>query len=191
NEGGTFRKWYGNTEQIINIHDLWNSDKVNVSVRRSDPDYYFRKAITWSYVTSGTSSFRFSNNKVSATAAPNLFFDDDNKLIYILGFLNTLISKKYLSVLNPTLNLNVTNVSDLPFIYNENKSEYIKDKVNENIIISKFDWDMHETSWDFEKSPLLSNKVDGRVETAYESYKLEVNERFIKLKENEEELNST
>lgn len=189
NKGGTFRKWYGNTEQIINIHDLWNSDKVNVSVRRSDPDYYFRKAITWSYVTSGTSSFRFSNNKVSATAAPNLFFDDDNKLIYILGFLNTLISKKYLSVLNPTLNLNVTNVSDVPFIYNENKSEYIKDKVNENIIISKFDWDMHETSWDFEKSPLLSNKVDGRVETAYESYKLEVNERFEKLKENEEELN--
>src|SRR5699024_11862885 len=46
NKGGTFRKWYGNTEQIINIHDLWNSDKVNVSVRRSDQDYYFRKAIT-------------------------------------------------------------------------------------------------------------------------------------------------
>src|SRR5699024_5560037 len=54
---------------------------------------------------------------------------------------------------------------------------------------SKLELDMHETSWEFEKSPLLSNNVDGRVETAYESYKTQANERFTKLKANEEELN--
>lgn len=48
---------------------------------------------------------------------------------------------------------------------------------------------MHETSWDFKVSPLISNKIDGKIESAYEAYKREVNERFEKLKANEEGLN--
>ena len=96
NKGGAYRKHYGNYEYVINIYDIWNSDKVNESVRRSEPDYYFKKAMTWSYVTTGKSSFRITENKTSGTAAPNLFFKSDDDLYYCLAFTNSkLLANNY------------------------------------------------------------------------------------------------
>lgn len=186
NKGGAFRRYYGNYEYIINIYDIWNSDKVNESVRRSEPEYYFKKALTWSYVTTGKSSFRITENKTSATAAPNLFFSDENDLYYALAFTNSCISQKYLDLLNPTINLNVTNVSTLPFI-KANENEVIK-KSKDNIELSRCDWDSYETSWDFKIHPLLQCSSD-KVPVAFEMWSKECDERFNQLKANEEELN--
>lgn len=209
NKGGPYRRYYGNYEYIINIYDLWNSDKVNESVRRSEPEFYFKKALTWSYVTTGKSSFRITENKLSATAAPSLFFYDENNLYYTLAFTNCCIAQKYLDLLNPTINLNVTNVSTLPIIQ-ERKIEII-DKCKENIVLSKRDWDSFETSWDFKFHPFIKvlktnmDKVFNNGNILYlEDRRLEVNcliercfefwledcdERFKRLKQNEEELN--
>ena len=186
NKGGAFRRYYGNYEYIINIYDIWNSDKVNESVRRSEPEYYFKKALTWSYVTTGKSSFRITENKTSATAAPNLFFSDENDLYYSLAFANSCVSQKYLDLLNPTINLNVTNVSTLPFI-KANENEVIK-KAKDNIELSRCDWDSYETSWDFKTHPLLCYSSD-KVSVAFEMWSKECEERFNQLKTNEEELN--
>ena len=55
--GGAYRRHYGNYEYVINIYDLWNrQEKVNVSVRRSEPEFYFKKALNWSATTMGGSS---------------------------------------------------------------------------------------------------------------------------------------
>ena len=125
NKGGEFKRYNGNKDYVINIYDLWNSNKVTKSVRRSDPEYYFKKALNWSYVTTGKSSFRISEHNVSATAAPNLYFENDNYLYYALAFTNSCITQNYLNMLNPTINLNVTNVSTLPFIINYEKMDEI------------------------------------------------------------------
>ena len=87
------------------------------------------------------------------------------------------------------MNYQVENILQIPIILNKDYKMDIENITKSNITLSKLDWDMHETSWNFKKSPLLSNKMDGKIKTAYESYKNEVNERFAKLKENEEELN--
>lgn len=198
NKGGDYRNYYGNHEYILQIDDLWNSDKVNVSVRRSDPEYYFKPGITWSYVTSGKSSFRITENKVSATAAPCLFFNDREKMYYTLGFLNTNIAQYYLSLLNPTLNLNVTNVSSLPILLDNTKKDEVIQLVEQNIQISKKDWDSFETSWDFKKHPLIEmkNMVNGcenvsfYIKDCFELWKNYCEVQFNQLKTNEEELNS-
>lgn len=184
NKGGAFRRYYGNYEYIINIYDLWNSNKVNESVRRSEPSYYFKKALTWSYVTTGKSSFRITENKTSGTASPNLFFNRDDDLYFALAFTNSCIAQKYLDLLNPTINLNVTNVSTLPYI-KENETEIIS-KCKENIKTSKIDWDSFETSWDFVKHPLLNGNT---IKSAFETWEKECDNRFDILKSNEEELN--
>ena len=86
NKGGAYRRHYGNYEYVINIYDLWNCpDKVNVSVRRSEPEFYFKKALSWSATTMGGSSFRITNNKTSSTAAPSLYFKNDDDLYVSLG----------------------------------------------------------------------------------------------------------
>lgn len=64
----------------------------------------------------------------------------------------------------------------------------ITDKANDCINLSKQDWDLFETSWDFNVHPLVKNHVN----TIRESYSLwdkECNDRFNQLKANEEELN--
>ena len=211
NKGGAYRKHYGNYEYVINIYDIWNSDKVNESVRRSEPDYYFKKAMTWSYVTTGKSSFRITENKTSGTAAPNLFFKSDDDLYYCLAFTNSNLSQRYLDLLNPTINLNVTNVSTLPLIVDSEQKNKIVEISKQNIDISRSDWDSFETSWDFKEHPLVRlskdlwdatavgasmayyygghPKVGSPVELCYMLWQGECNERFNKLKANEEEQN--
>lgn len=194
NKGGAFRRYYGNHEYVINIYDLWNSpDKVNESVRRSEPDYYFREAMTWSYVTTGKSSFRYTNNKTSATAAPNLFFNSREELLYTLAFANCCITQNYLDLLNPTINLNVTNVSTLPIIIDKEKMQEVVELCEECIIACKKDWDEGETSWDFVGNPLVM-KVKGSQKSVslseiYKEWEMESFVKIRKQKEREERLN--
>ncbi|MEL5899463.1 BREX-1 system adenine-specific DNA-methyltransferase PglX [Clostridium sporogenes] len=189
NSGGGFRKWYGNLKKIINLENKGYDIKYsNTNYRLRDSNYYFKEGITWGRITSSDISFRRANKgTLFGDAGPVMFVKE--KQNYIIGLLTTKVIYIYLQILNPTLNFQVIDLERVPVIFDNKYINGVCDIVSENITLSKLDWDMHETSWDFKKSPLLSNKMDGKIKTAYESYKGEVNERFIKLKENEEELN--
>ena len=54
-------------------------------------------------------------------------------------------------------------------------------------LISKSDWDSYETSWDFQRHPLLHSV--SYLADAYTAWKAECEQRFLQLKTNEEELN--
>lgn len=126
NKGGAYRRHYGNYEYVINIYDLWNCpDKVNVSVRRSEPEFYFKKALSWSATTMGGSSFRITNNKTSSTAAPSLYFKNDDDLYVSLALLNSCISQVYMDLLNPTVGLKLANVEAVPAIKFEKWQYYL------------------------------------------------------------------
>ena len=64
--------------------------------------------------------------------------------------------------------------------------------LSQNIDISKYDWDSFETSWDFEKHPLLKyldNSEDNKISSAFYKWEEECENNFNQLKSNEEELN--
>jgi hypothetical protein len=197
NKGGQRRQWYGNYDYLVNwendgfdIKHFTDSNGKQRSVVRS-PEYHFKEAITWSDINSGKFAIRYRMpGGIHDVKGMSAFYAGKENLKYILGLMGSPISNYIFKMLNPTISLQVGDFKNFPVIKVDALMEKkVMNVSNENIYLSKQDWDMHETSWDFEKSPLLSNKVDGRVETAYESYKSEVNERFTKLKENEEELN--
>ena len=52
-----------------------------------------------------------------------------------------------LDILNPTLNKQISDISNLVILNDEEKT--INSCVEQNIIISQSDWDSFETSWDF------------------------------------------
>lgn len=52
---------------------------------------------------------------------------------------------------------------------------------------SKQDWDSYETSWDFQRHPLI--RTISRLADAYTEWKSECGQRFLQLKANEEEIN--
>lgn len=65
-------------------------------------------------------------------------------------------------------------------------------KVKTLISISKNDWDSFETSWDFQRHPLVIHAIDQhylRLADCWRDWERACNERFGQLKANEEELN--
>lgn len=95
------------------------------------------------------------------------------------------IMLEYLSMLSPTLNLQVGDVKSIPFV--DADRDNIEKMVQDNIDISKEDWDSFETSWDFQHHSLL-RKVS-TISEAFDQWQNECEDRFNQMKDNEEELN--
>lgn len=152
-KGGDYRKWYGNLEYVIN----WENDGKDIKESKNSglqgKDMYFKTLICWSKITSKGSTFRYiPKNCLFDSGSPAYW--TQNNIKYVLGFLNVL-GGYMLNIFNPTLNCQVGDVKGLPIIFDENKKPVVDKLVQENINISKTDWDSFETSWDFKRHPLI------------------------------------
>lgn len=83
-----------------------------------------------------------------------MFCDDQGKLWTFLALLNTKLVQYILEITSPTLNYEVGQVGLLPVV-EVTDTKTIEKLVEQNIDISKHDWDSFETSWDFKKHPLI------------------------------------
>ena len=205
NKGGEFRKWYGNREYVINYENDGSELKnyrINgrLASRPQNLEYNFRKSISWNLITSGTFSARYFDESFTFNVAAPCCFPDNDNLYYILGLFNTKVIQNITKMLNPTLNMKTGDISKIPLIINSIQKEKINSLVEKNIYISKEDWDSFETSWDFTTHPLIEyieniDYIDDlkgcnyTIKDAFESWKLNCNEKFKLLKNNEEELN--
>lgn len=206
NKGGEFRRWYGNNDYVVNWKDNGAELKKYVADRygsyskeiRSE-DRYFFESITWSGVTSSATGFRYSpQGAVFDSGANGLFAKNSKLLMYLLGFLNTKITIELVKFKNPTINTGSGTVGKLPIDIEESKIDSVNENVRECIKLSETDWDSFETSWDFTRHPFIKaitkypNMMDvGNIYLAecYDIWAGECEERFEKLKANEEELN--
>lgn len=187
-KGGFYRKYYGCNEYVIRLADLYDNTRTNKSVRRGDKNAYFQKVIGWSLVGMNyEKSFRLIENAVCGTATPTIMIDNSQLLYYSLGLLNSKMANVLMNMFNPTINLQSTNVGNIPLIRDKDKEKYIIEIVENNINISKGDWDAFETSWDFDRHPLICD--ERTVEVAFSKWDCKVTERFDTLRVNEQELN--
>jgi hypothetical protein len=188
NKGGSFRKWYGNQEYIINYENDGYELKNFKPSALSNKIFYFKESISWSKVSSGSIAFRFfPHGFLFDNAGLSVFTTAD--MFYLLGFLNSKVSKSILSLISPTLNYTVGNIKSLPVIYSENL-DIVNELVKENIDLSKNDWNNFETSWNFTKHPFLENEThDGLISSAYDQWIKITETNFYNLRNNEESLN--
>lgn len=214
NKGGSYRKWYGNNEYLLN----WENNGLEVKalatklykcVTRTikNIQFYFKKGITWSTLSSGNFSARYCGEGfLFDTKGSTCFFDDEEKIKYCIAFLNGKVATELLKVLAPTMDFNAGAIARLPVKYDTEKKPIIDELVQKCIDISKADWDAFETSWDFRKHPLvptprewqeqLNSQFAGtraeafsKLSWHYKQWEYYSNYRFESLKENEEELN--
>lgn len=195
NKGGSFKKWYGNNELVVNYQ--YDGSEIKASVLRKytylkTPDfvvknskYYFQKGLTWSALANDFSIRYFPNGAICADKGQGLF--SDNNLYYYCALLNSKVADIFLRMVSPTLDYNCGYVRKIPCIVNETKMGNIDILVEENISFAKQDWDSFETSWDFKKHPFIRSV--STIQEAYKQWVQECDERFTKLKANEEELN--
>lgn len=195
-KGGGYRKWYGNLEYVINWSEEARQHYKTDKICRIIPEYlWYKEGVTWGLVTSGVSSFRLLPRDTTFDKAGSSIFVKDIDTNYILGFLNTIVAYHLLKILNPTVSLQVKNVRSLPLKVDNKSYERVMELVSQNIVITRYEWDTFETSWDFKKHPLLTystlnNEFNGiKIESAFHRWVEFTNEQFEKLKNNEEELN--
>ena len=197
NKGGSYRKWYGNAAYVINWKNdgkelrewaEWLNKHRTPMGRLVSKEYYFREGMSWSALTTGDISFRYTpRGYLFDSKGPMCFALKKDTFCYIFGFLNSRVAMMFLELLSPTLDFNQGPIRKLPFILNGQKKHQIDSLVKTNVEISKVDWDSFETSWDFKKHPLLRNV--STISKAFNQWQKECDDRFNQLKANEEELN--
>jgi hypothetical protein len=104
-----------------------------------------------------------------------------------MGMFNSKVSKAFLEVIAPALKFEVGQVGRFPVIYDPGQESSINEYVKTCIHLSKQDWDSFETSWNFIQHPLIRSV--STVSEACSIWETECNNRFIQLKDKEEELN--
>ena len=197
NKGGEFRLWYGNLQEVLWFDAKGRQYMNTMSGHRENGahDFYCKEGLTWSFISSSKFGVRYlPTGCFFDVAGSTLFSKKDN--LYTLGFLSSCVCFEILGILNPTLNYQAGNIKSLPLLID--KVENVDNLVEENIRTSKTDWDSFETSWDFTRHPFIKsitkypNMMDiGNIYLAecYDIWAGECEERFEKLKANEEELN--
>ena len=161
NKGGDFRKWYGNNDYVVFWENNgWqiknNADPKTGRIRSHNYNgvYGFRKGITWSALSSGAISVRFSpEGFLFDSKGAKGFSENDEDLLICLGIINSNVGAAYLQVLSPTIDFKVGDIIEIPYIVQEKAKLY--SIVQGNIDIARSDWDSFETSWDFKKHPLV------------------------------------
>jgi len=196
--GGDFRKWYGNHDSVI----LWENDGYELKNFRNEAgrlrsrpqglDFAFREGITWSTSAAEKPSFRFSDDRFLFESSGSKFCLKDNShehLLKICSFFNSYVSKNLLEVFSPGLGVSEGAINSLPYIEDERINIA---NVQTCIDISKQDWNAHEISWDFKENELVRIFKEGKakdLQATISAYKEEWEEKFNQLHNNEEELN--
>ena len=217
NKGGDFRRWYGNQAFIVNFKNFGKEIseyriRNNQSASFPGQDYYFKKSISWSLISSSNFGVRsYPDGFVFDIAGSSLFPLEEKYYNYILAFLASKIATYCLETTNPTLNFQAGNIKNLPLLIDSKLIDKINVIIDFNILNSKSDWDSFETSWDFKEHPLVKwarglwdatsiaatmdyyygchPKVSCPLELCFMLWQGECNKRFTQLKANEEELN--
>ena len=221
-KGGSYRKWYGNNEYVVNWHNDGEEIKEisnikypylhgNLGFVLGGQMYFFKPGHTWSSLSSGNLGIRkFDNGFIFDAKGQCYFTQDETDGDYISAIYNSKVCQEYTRILSPTLDFNSGVISKIPFIVSQ------KEYVIQNVLITKLDWDAHETSWDFKKSELLraqrlcgqncaeldmlddneikelkkSVPTDGhKIAQCIWAYKNDWERKFNQLHSNEEELN--
>ena len=160
-KGGSFRRWYGNFEYLLNWekdgYEIRNYKDENGKLRSrpQNTQYFFVGGITWSSLTIGSFSARrlpknFAfESKGSASPIPN-----NDTALWVLGFMNSIVVDRLISALSPTVDYSEGAIGKLPII--EVKKQSVFSTVERLITLSCSDWDSYETSWNFTSLPLLN-----------------------------------
>lgn len=214
NKGGEKRKWYGNRDFLCNFENsglelkFWlennPNDPTTKSWSRNLRNYplYFNEGLTWGAMSNNVSVRYSPQGSLFDTSGPMLF--STQYLFYILGFTNSNVFSAFLHIFSQGLSKGSGHFANVPFVF---KSNTVVDSLSQqNISLSRLDWDAHETSWDFQTNELIALSQEGAgniqasindepamnyssLELLYQEYKTKWTTMFHQLHANEEELN--
>lgn len=206
NKGGGYRKWYGYNEYLVDWYDDAAEIRAIKTAVIANYQYFMKPGLTWSTLASGKFSIRWFDEGFIFDNGGCCIFELGEKREYLCALLNSSVFLYIFGQLNPTLNFQSGEVAKFPVIMDENRKPNIDYLAKENVQFSKDEYDHFETSWDFTHHPLAPTTAEkqeqmtsqfassrmekfGRIAWHFEKWQQECDDRFNRLKANEEELN--
>lgn len=196
-KGGLFRRWYGNTDYVVKWGEA--GDEIRNFKKSSGANFqdYFKPEITYSAMTMSQFTGRYINHQLFGGGGGGIV--PTQHLMYLLAFVNSKVFDYIIMPMKSTVNFEVGQIGSIPVVFrNETTTNRVETLAKYNVDLSKVEWDFFEYSWDFTRHPFIKaitkypNMMDiGNIYIAecYDIWAGECEERFEKLKANEEELN--
>ncbi|ELI6429395.1 BREX-1 system adenine-specific DNA-methyltransferase PglX [Vibrio harveyi] len=164
-KGGSYRKWYGNNEHVVDWFDdgkqlqtTMHPDGKRIWAHNFNLDTIFQDSITWSDITSGNLSVRYNDcGFLFDGAGTSAFFQSQEHKISVIGYLNTHFANGFSKVLNPTMHFQTGDFRNMPVPEIIHCKEW-KETALKLIDIHKADWDSKETSWGFTSNELIKHR---------------------------------
>lgn len=202
--GSTYRKWYGSLLDVVFWENEGELIKSMPNSTMRNPEFQYRPGITWSKISSGDISVRYSPQEVLFDAVGLCGFSTDENLKYGMALYNSKVGNYFIRITNSSMSILTSDLGKIPFII-KGQQDIIR-FVDQNIAISQIDWDVHETSWDFQMNELVKLQKEGlgtvtascgettamkysTLNLLYAEYVAKWEKMFHELHANEEELN--
>jgi len=199
-KGGSYRKWYGNSEIVINwgnngkdIHDFHKLPMSYNGAPVRGKAFFFKESLAWSRVSSGKFSLRYYPVGFTYDSTAPSIFADNKYLHIILSLLNSKVAACLLEAISPTLDYRLKSLGKIPLAVDEKSREYmnIVSNAKKCIKIARVDYDLSEISWGFDSHAFFDVNLhqDSLLKT-YSNFRLDGLNKIIMTKECEEENNS-
>ncbi|WP_208545760.1 BREX-1 system adenine-specific DNA-methyltransferase PglX [Paraburkholderia steynii] len=189
NNGGDFKKWYGNLDLVVNWAGNGSEIKAFDGSIIPSEDLYFQSAVSWPRLTSGEIAFKLHPEGVIPGDLSPCYYSE--RTLTELGYLNSKCLNYFLKAINPTVTSPVGDVAKVPTPRLEEDLEAtIRARVDRLIEVHKADWNSYEASWDFIGLPLL--RPDYRQPTlkaSYQNLRAHWREMTLEMQRLEEENN--
>ncbi len=143
-------RWYGNYYTILRFDVECYEKLLQSGNHLPSRQYYFRENVNWSLISTDRFGARFAPKGAAFDVGAHAFFASDPKPM--LAYLNSTVFHYLVNFLSPTMNYNSGIVAQVPCKGYDSATTALSE---ENISISKRDWDSYETSWDFKRNPLV------------------------------------
>ena len=188
-KGGTFRRWYGNNEFVINFASQGRDLRQNHANLRNQ-DNYFEQGLTWTVVSTRGFSVRLMPEGFIFDQGGSGIFrfkHDQFQLTELLVSLNSAATSAVSKFVCPTLNYTTGDIRKFPIGRHIEGQKYGHEFINRY----KHDWDSYERSWDFESLPILtaSSEPTPTLESSYTAWTTLNRETIAEMKRLEEENN--
>lgn len=195
--GGAYRKWYGNLTDVV----LWSTEAKKEYASHGglvDESKANKYGISWNGISGNNPAFRLKpQNVIYSSSSPTIISIKGESPMYALGLLNSCVGRYMVNSLNPTLQLNVGEVLEMPYI--EEQINDIAEKAQKCVEFEEDEWNEQEISKEYVMNPLVqiavetANICDGKasilIENVWNEWNEKCKQRFRDLKQLEEDIN--
>ena len=155
-KGGPFRRWYGNLDYVV-----WYNGTPSFILKQKNARVLPESELellkcTWTDLSTYKYSCRMAPTDAFHDISGHCFYPRSIDEAYtLLAYSNTRVFQYFIDMINSSIHFQVGDVARVPVMPEIIEPKHIKELAEENISISKSDWDSFETSWDFKHHPLV------------------------------------